>query len=311
MLLSSEAFGRPSPDLLYTSETFRRIATLPPGLERRLLGAACHALDSEGSFARAQLCSSVGVALGLELSRAQRLGTSIELFHLASLLLDDLPCMDDADARRSRPCSHVLYGEAQTILAALGFINQAYALLWQELSAVEEEARLEAGRIVEECLGFAGILDGQARDISGSGSRMDGDEVAQVARLKTGSLLRLCLLLPAVLADSGRYEKMHLTRLADRWGIAYQVADDLADLYLGESITGKTPQRDELLGRPNMALTLGEEKTAYILKSLLEEADGCIAAIASDETHRFEALRSFQERLAAKAKPLIAAYAAA
>jgi len=60
-------------------------------------------------------------------SRAMPAACAIEAVHSASLMLDDLPCMDNAPLRRGRPSSHLTYGEAVTILAAFGLLNQAFS----------------------------------------------------------------------------------------------------------------------------------------------------------------------------------------
>src|SRR5215471_19908108 len=62
-----------------------------------------------------------------DVSRAMPVACAIEAVHAASLMLDDLPSMDNAPLRRGRPSSHVTYGEAVTILAAFGLLNQAFA----------------------------------------------------------------------------------------------------------------------------------------------------------------------------------------
>ncbi len=53
----------------------------------------------------------------------------MELVHASSLILDDLPSMDDAPLRRGRTANHLEFGEAIAILAAFGFLNLAYRTL--------------------------------------------------------------------------------------------------------------------------------------------------------------------------------------
>ena len=53
----------------------------------------------------------------------------MELVHASSLILDDLPSMDDAPLRRGRPSNHLEFGEAIAILAAFGLLNLAYGTL--------------------------------------------------------------------------------------------------------------------------------------------------------------------------------------
>jgi geranylgeranyl diphosphate synthase type II len=54
---------------------------------------------------------------------------AIECVHAASLMLDDLPCMDNAPLRRGQPTAHAVYGEAITVLAAFGLLNASYGEL--------------------------------------------------------------------------------------------------------------------------------------------------------------------------------------
>ena len=56
-------------------------------------------------------------------------GCAIEMVHTASLILDDLPSMDDARTRRGRPTCHVTHGEATAVLAAFALMNRAFEVL--------------------------------------------------------------------------------------------------------------------------------------------------------------------------------------
>ena len=56
-------------------------------------------------------------------------GCAVEMVHTASLILDDLPCMDDARLRRGRPACHVAHGESTAILAAFALLSRAYEIL--------------------------------------------------------------------------------------------------------------------------------------------------------------------------------------
>ncbi|MBT3479823.1 MAG: hypothetical protein HN457_00105 [Opitutales bacterium] len=295
----------------FTAETLRSYVPLPGGMDRALFTASCHALETEGEFARANLVKGLGVALGLDERISEKLAASIELFHLASLILDDMPCMDDADVRRSRPCVHKLFGDGTAVLTALGFINRAYWILWKLYSEFDLSIQQDAAGLVESCLGFDGLLDGQSKDIHFVNTNDDTARVLEIASKKTGSLLRLCLVLPAILAESSRYEKMHLDRLAENWGLAYQIADDLKDVFYGEGTSGKTAQRDAQLGRPNLALAAGESTTVAILKRLISDSESSVRAVADEQESDFFALRLFQDRLSVKAEALIAAYVAA
>jgi geranylgeranyl diphosphate synthase, type II len=293
------------------NQTLHRLTPLSPAVEKSLRNATLHALGTEGSFSRAKLTEGLGLGLGLNKVTAERLGAGIEMFHLASLLLDDLPCMDNAELRRSNQCTHRIYGENTTILSALGLINQAYFHLWQIFAQSGKSIQDEASRLTRDCLGFEGILDGQSKDLHYHFTYNDGSMVSEIAEKKTGSLLRLCLLLPAILAEASRYEKLQLSHLAQDWGLAYQIADDLKDLYYSKDVSGKTSHRDAELGRPNMALAIGEASAAQLLNALIQSSHSKIEALRKSGSPTYGTLLEFQLVFTGKAIPILEAYAAA
>lgn len=287
------------------------LASVKAGIEDALACAAGHSLNGKGSLNRAKLATEIAGALGMSPAHSRQIGGSIEFFHLASLILDDLPCMDNATLRRGQPCTHLLYGESTAILTAMGFINRAYCLLWEVFSDFPVQARKDAAKLTDQCLGFQGILNGQARDIAFGESSMDAREVLEIARLKTGSLLRLCILLPAILAGSDRDVKMRLASLSDLWGIAYQISDDLKDVFCGEGVSGKTACRDDKLGRPNLTLAIGVEGAMSLLSELIQDSETTLTLLAVDHPKLADSLCKFQKNLVGVSRELAKVHFAA
>lgn len=238
-------------------EAFRTSLPYPAGMDRNLEQALRHVLEHPGSLIRPRLVVRIGEAYGLDPLRVQDLAVALEYFHSASLLFDDLPCMDNALERRGAPCAHLLFGESDAILAALALINRAYALTWRAVAASQYSRQEQALTFVESCLGVAGLLNGQSLDLHYRSLPHDGETTERVARGKTVSLIRLTLVLPAMLGDPGARELQLLERMALLWGLAYQTLDDLKDLLQDANETGKTVARDVLLDRPNTAAVLG------------------------------------------------------
>lgn len=237
----------------------------------RLRALLNEVLDAPGALTRLRLGLLAGRTLGLPCDSSTSLATAFEYFHTASLILDDLPSMDNALERRGTICAHRKHGEAAAILGALAFINRAYALMWRSFARNPAHADTAASH-AEQCLGEVGVLDGQALDLhfrSSDGSRR---AVARAALGKTVSLLRLTFVTPAMLAGANRRERLLLDRLSVYWGLAYQIADDCNDL-AAPGTTRKTPGRDTLLGRPNYAIAAGSVATVHQLGRLLRLTD--------------------------------------
>jgi geranylgeranyl pyrophosphate synthase len=248
--------------------------------EQNLAGAVAHALRHPGSMVRARISYLLCRDFGIEDQVALKLAVSIELFHTASLLFDDLPCMDNAEERRGVPCTHVKFGEAATILSALALINKAYTLLWEAMRVAPAGKQEEATRFVEQCLGMSGILNGQSYDLHFTRREKNGSRVMRVAIGKTVSLIRMTLVLPALLGGASAMERKILGKLSVFWGLAYQVMDDLKDVMAAADDAGKTTQRDDLLGRPNLALAEGPIRTSKLLARLIHLGDTALAQAA-------------------------------
>ncbi|HEX4956492.1 MAG TPA: polyprenyl synthetase family protein [Thermoanaerobaculia bacterium] len=266
---------------------FRELLPMGADLERHLAGVLADALRHPGSLARAQLAFAVLSELAVAAEPARELAIAIEYFHTASLLFDDLPAMDDARERRGRACPHVVWGEAATMLGALGLINQGYRLLWRVIGQLPPERGREAAELVTACLGTAGILDGQARDLHfaaatrGLGAEETVGEVQRVAEGKTVPLVRLALVLPALVGGASGREVELLDRLARAWGLAYQGIDDAKDGLLAPREAGKSTARDRLLGRPNLPAAAGWNGALARLEELLAEAGSCLDQLAA------------------------------
>ncbi len=291
----------PPSDLRQVAAGYRRSLRISPALERHLAGAVGELIAAPGSLVRAQLAFGTGRSLGLEAEAARGAAVAVEYLHTASLVFDDLPAMDDARERRGRPCPHVLYGEGAAILAGLGLVHRAHALVAAAAAGLAPSRERHAWRRLEECVGLGGILDGQARDLHFH----PGGDPRQVAAGKTTPLLRLALLLPAALAGAAPATETALDRLATAWGLAYQALDDFRDLLERAGEGGKTGARDRGLGRPNLVLAAGPERALETLAQVLASADAALDDLAS-ESALTEPLARFTRLLESEAARIAA-----
>ena len=289
---------------LQTAETLEQYlaaemrGTLCPdaSTETNLAKAIEHTLRHPGNLVRARTSYLLCRGYGLE-SAALGVALAVELFHSASLLFDDLPCMDNAEERRGVPCTHRKYGEPAAILAALAMINKAYELLWKAMQDRPEEVRREAGTFVEQCLGLNGIINGQSCDLHFTSGRRSGGQVMRIAMGKTVSMIKMSLVLPGILGMAPKQELRLLNRLSLFWGLAYQVLDDLKDILAASDRTGKTTQRDGLLGRPNLALAEGPLRTGKLLGRLVSLGDQTLEQI-SEPSAKWDCLKELRSKLA-------------
>ena len=259
------------------ADAFSAGLPLPSTLDPRFEEALRHVLDHPGSLIRPRMVLLVASAYGLDAGAARDLAIALEYFHTASLIFDDLPCMDNAMERRGVACVHFEFGEAEAILSALALINRAYALIWRAVSYASRDSQQHAMAYIEQLLGVHGLLNGQSLDLHYATQPHTCETTETIARGKTVSLIRLTLVLPAMLGGASERELQLLERIALYWGFAYQMVDDLKDLLDSQAKSGKTVARDLLLDRPNSASALGIPAAVQRLTRFIELGDRSLA----------------------------------
>lgn len=268
-------------DTTVLSDAFKKSLPLARTLEPTLEGSIRYVLDNAGSLVRPRLVFQMATAYGTDAEAARELATALEYFHTASLLFDDLPCMDDAKERRGSPCTHLVFGEQSAILTALALINRAYALTWRAVSGCARATQDRALAFVESCLGIGGLLNGQSYDLHYSALPHTLETTENIARGKTVSLIRLTLTLPAMLGGASEQELHRLERISHFWGLGYQIVDDLKDVLQSAEESGKTAARDALLGRPNIAIAIGVRAAVARLARLISLGDRTLTRLLS------------------------------
>jgi geranylgeranyl diphosphate synthase type II len=260
-------------DVKRIEDAFVSYLPLTANLEPHLKEALKHVLRNPGNLVRPQIVFQMSLAYGVPDIHAIELAVALEYFHTASLLFDDLPCMDHAIERRGARCAHLAFGEAGAILAALSLINRAYALTWQAAFNCQADRQSRGLAYVEKHLGIGGLLNGQSMDLQYSRLPHDRQTTERIAIGKTVSLIRLSLVLPALLGGASEGELRLLDRMAMYWGLSYQILDDLKDVLQSAAETGKTGARDVSLDRPNIALAIGIPDAVTRLTRLIRLGD--------------------------------------
>jgi len=166
------------------------------------------------------------------------LAVAVELVHASSLILDDLPSMDNATLRRGRPTLHRVSGEASAILASVSLLNMAFATA-TSAPALKERARGRAIAVLAEAIGGGGLVGGQVADLEATGRRLDLDALEYVHSHKTGALFIAAAELGAVAASARERDLEALRHYAKNLGLAFQITDDLLDYSGNPGTTGK------------------------------------------------------------------------
>ncbi len=198
-------------------------------------------------------------------------GAAVEMVHASSLILDDLPCMDDAAVRRGRPTNHRVFGESTALLAALGLLNMAFATLAALRSPDVSAARAgEAATVLAAAIGSSGLIAGQVVDLESGESVTDLETLEFIHSHKTGRLFIASAELGAILGRARPRERQAVARFAKNLGLAFQITDDLLDATADVATLGKDVRKDK--GRTTFATLCGLQGARSLSHELIDHA---------------------------------------
>ncbi len=266
----------------WASRVDRRLPDLLPLPDARpepVHQAMHYALTGAGKRVRPALTLAAADLCGARSEPVLDLACAVEMVHACSLVLDDLPAMDDATLRRGRPTVHRVFGESVALLAALALLNRAYALV------AEAAHRLSLRRYTTEDLvhhlaasiGSDGLIGGQALDLLSRPEELDLGVLEYIHSHKTGALFMAAGELGAMAADARRRDLEAIARFAKNLGLAFQISDDLLDVLGTPEETGKDTGKDE--GKVTFVKLLGVEGAQALAAELLGFAVDSLAPL--------------------------------
>ena len=249
--------------------------TIPPA---KLHEAMHYAVMNGGKRIRPLLVYASGEALQIDTEQLTPAAAAIELLHCFSLVHDDLPSMDDDNLRRGQPSVHIAFNEATAILAADALQSLAFHILAVD-PAYRNQNNVPANLIslLAKASGTNGMSGGQALDLAAEGQVLDQSELEHIYRLKTGKLLRACVLSVVCIAPSVSLEKRQLLeRFIDAMGLAFQIKDDILDVEGHTKTIGKPAGSDEKKVKATYPSLFGLEASKQRINELLTTGLGLL-----------------------------------
>ena len=235
-----------------------------------------------GKRLRPVMCIESARMYGADLEDVLPAACALEMLHAQTLIHDDLPCMDNDDFRRGKPSNHKVFSEAIAVLAGDALLTFAPQIILKNSKNLGSEKLV---RIMEEyfqAAGAYGVIAGQVVDIENERKQSEGesiskDECAEILHYlhlhKTGDLFRLAVRTGAIIGGADEKSIEALTVFAEKFGIAFQIADDILDETADFEEIGKTPGKDKISGKLTYTSLYGMEKSRKDLNLLLDECE--------------------------------------
>jgi len=204
---------------------------LRQGSSSRLRDAILYALESPGKRLRPRLAHESAALFGLQPEATLVFSRSIELVHLFSLVHDDLPALDDDDLRRGQPTLHRKFDEGIALLAGDELLQFAHESFSELIGSVEAPHFTPALRLFHSAIGRDGMIGGQSLELETSPAEMTLEALLRIQSLKTGTLFKAAVVIPALLSGvpSSDSRLIGVEAFARAFGFAFQIADDLQD----------------------------------------------------------------------------------
>ena len=230
-----------------------------PSLDSKLGEAMEYSLMAGGKRMRPMLLMAAADAVGRKGTDFLTAACAMEMIHTYSLIHDDLPAMDNDDYRRGKLTNHKVYGDGMAILAGDALLTLAFEVVLRQ--EADPAVKLAVVREFAIAAGQSGMVGGQAMDLEAEGQKIDMGTLQQLHMGKTGALFHAAIRSGAMLAGASEEELAALTTYADKFGLAFQITDDILDVTGDEALIGKPVGSDER-----------NDKSTYVTLTSLEEA---------------------------------------
>ena len=217
------------------------------------------------------------------ISRIKRLvpaACALELIHAASLVHDDLPCIDNSSERRGRPSCHIKFGEATAILAGDALITKAIEILTDLKS---RKIALACINVLTSAVSTRGMIAGQAVDIISTKKKININTLRYIHIKKTGALLQAATELACVVHEVEENLAITLSNFALNIGLSYQIVDDILDEVGSFDVLGKEPGEDRRNSKATYPSLIGLEKSKKMAEKLLRDAHNLIKNMENND----------------------------
>ena len=250
--------------------------TLPKKEISKVTEAIHYSVMNGGKRIRPQIILILSELLSVEISddNIDLIAAAGELIHCYSLIHDDLPAMDDDDYRRGQLSCHKKFDEATAILTG----DAIQPLSLEVLTSIqdpnlEDDTKLKIINLFARACGPEGMVEGQNRDILSENKVLTEEELDEIHYLKTGKLIEACVMCVCLIKkniDEITIEK--LIKFSNKFGLAFQIRDDILDEIGDETKIGKPIKSDIKNNKSTYPSIIGIEKSQKKAELLISEA---------------------------------------
>ena len=246
---------------------------------------------------RAGLVIASGEAnANIDKSSLVNMACAIEMMHSYSLIHDDLPCMDDDDIRRNSPSNHVVFGEANAVLAGDALQALAFQVIAED-EKLNDGQKIKAIKLLSSACGKNGMVYGQHLDIENENKKhVTQLDLEQIHHLKTGRLIECSILMGQIGSNINLDDQKKLELFSQKIGLAFQIKDDVLDIIGSSEKLGKNKLSDLKNNISTYVKIVGLENAIERYEALTEDALLLLKSVSyenNEHTDKLENLANF------------------
>jgi octaprenyl-diphosphate synthase len=208
-----------------------------------------HLLMSGGKRIRPVLVILCSKIFGYSGEKASILACSAESIHTASLLHDDI--VDGADMRRGKPTAHSLWGSQVVVLVGDYLYSNALRLI----NSLESQKIMDAFTKATAMMSEGELIQLRKKEQTKKGDfTISEEDYIKIIVGKTAILMSASCKGGAVIGKANQEQEIALTTFGLKFGMAFQIADDILDYMAEENILGKNLGKDIEEGKITLPL---------------------------------------------------------
>lgn len=247
----------------------------------QLADAIAHAVQG-GKRLRGVIVMRAASTFGLDPATVIPSACAFEMLHAATLVHDDLPCIDDSDLRRGRPSCHTAFGEHTALLAGDALIIAAFEALAAQAQTVDAARVVRVIGEFAHFTGAAGLIGGEQADIIGEELPPDLELVRFIHINKTARLICAACRTGAILAGADEEQIEAISDYGMTLGLLFQVTDDILDVVGDEEVLGKPTGADAAADKQSYPAAIGLDGAREHARELAAQAQEIAAGLPAE-----------------------------
>lgn len=257
---------------------------MPICYPQKIFKAMKYTVTLPGKRLRPVMCLETCKMFGGNFEDAIPTACAIEMLHAQTLIHDDLPCMDNDMYRRGKLTNHMVFGEANAVLAGDALLTFAPQTILKNSKNLGSDKLMKIMEEYFHAAGAFGVIAGQVVDIESEkllempqleqteeDDKLLSETLNYIHTHKTADLFKLALRCGAIIANATDKQIDSITEFGQYLGVAFQIADDILDETSTFEQMGKTLGKDKEEGKLTYTSLYGLEKSKKDLNILIDK----------------------------------------